>query len=230
MKSIISTKNIRNPTTYVVAVNDDYKDWVFDEERVLSQKSLWRSQVFQIEENAFVDLEIGTGNGYFFTHHLQQNPNRKLIGLEIKFKPLIQTIRRALKAGQKNGRVARIQGERVDEIFSAGELDNVYIFFPDPWEKRKRQKNRLVQTAFLNKLFALQKPNSILEFKTDHAEYFTFALAEIEKSNYKIECVSYDFHKEPDQTNSFKTHFEKLFHDLGQPIHFCRMVKAKIEH
>lgn len=63
--------------------------------------------------------------------------------------------------------------QNIDKIFIPEEISETYIFFPDPWANKKRQrKNRLLQEEFLKNLHTITKKWGKLFFKTDHREYF----------------------------------------------------------
>lgn len=218
---IAKSRNIPNPHAYVKYLLEDFSTWAFDEERAVEFKGRWRELVFTVAPSAPLDLEIGTGNGYFFAHHALQNPDRAYVGLEIKFKPLIQSIRRALNAGAKNARMARYPGQHVDELFADGELNDVYIHHPDPWENPRRFKHRLVQTDFLNRLSRLQAPGSKVEFKTDSRNYFLWATEQIKKSPYEIERYTLDLHQsEWAAEQPLLTSFERIFVQKQIPINY----------
>ena len=140
------TRHISQPTYYVRAIDGEFSRWAFNEERALSLKGQWRKEVFSAETQVPLDLEIGVGNGYHLAHQGSLHPDRYWVGLELKYKPLIQAIRRALKKGCENVCVARYHGRFLSHIFEKNEVDNVYIHFPDPWEKPKQNKHRLIQS------------------------------------------------------------------------------------
>lgn len=189
--------------------------YFFDEQEAYEFKGEWNKRVFKVDENTPLDLEIGTGNGFFFAHHTFQNPDRRLIGIEIKYRCLYQTLRRMQSMDCTNGVGVRVHAAEVEKMFSAGELDNVYIFFPDPWPKRKHHKNRLIQLDFLRAVYDIQKPGSFFEFKTDNPEYFEWTLERLKKSPYKIERLTYDLHNSEWSGENFQTHFEKLWTSKG---------------
>ncbi|MCL4170972.1 UNVERIFIED_CONTAM: hypothetical protein GTU68_035507, partial [Idotea baltica] len=110
----------------------EFKDWSFDESAE-NNKGVWREKVFQCGEGMPMDLEIGTGNGTHFARLSESYPERKFIGLELKFKTLVQSIRRSLRAGCNNARMVKYRAEGVLDLFAPEELNNVYIHFPDPW-------------------------------------------------------------------------------------------------
>ena len=125
------TKEIRNPHEYVLAMHGECADWVLDEEAAPKEKGSWSQEVFQ--NDLPVDLEIGTGNGFFFASRASSHPDRNLIGIEVKFKPLIQAVRRAERTGARNFRILRYDGRLVNDLFESGEINDVFIHHPDPW-------------------------------------------------------------------------------------------------
>jgi tRNA (guanine-N7-)-methyltransferase len=223
--SLNVTANLPKPNAYVLALENEFKDYAFSEERALHNKGKWRSDIFKVSETHPMDLEIGTGNGNHFAHYVQTHPERSLIGLELKYKPLIQTIRRALDANCKNARIARIPGQSIDTIFNEGELDNVYIHFPDPWVTPKKPSKRLVTRHFLSRLWKIQKPGSFIEFKTDSREYFLWALNEIEASQYVTLEKSLNLHQSPYAEKNFLTTFERIFMKQGIEINYIKLQK-----
>ncbi|MGE5085986.1 MAG: tRNA (guanine(46)-N(7))-methyltransferase TrmB [Bacillota bacterium] len=219
------TTDLPHQTDYTLALNGRYSHIAFDEVRAPLNKGKWRSDVFKADANLPMDLEVGTGNGTHFAHYAQKNPQRLVVGLELKYKPLIQTIRRADNAGCKNAAVARFHAFNVAELFELGEIDNVFIHFPDPWTSPKKPKNRFVQKLNLDLLFDLQKPGSIIEFKTDSLVYFDWAMDEIRQSKYNILFETRDLHNSPIKAENFETAFEKIFLREGIKINFVRLQK-----
>ncbi len=173
-----------------------------------------------------VDLEIGTGNGLHFAHRANTNPDRLLLGIEIKFKPLIQSIRRAYKYSEvKNSIMMRYNAYNIEELFHEGELTDIFIHHPDPWPKKKQIKHRLLQPEYLDKLYSIQKNNGILDFKTDSADYFEWVTPILKSSKYKIIKFTKDLHNSEFAEGNFETHFEKIFLKKGQPIFYAQMLR-----
>ncbi len=219
-----------HPNIYVEKLYQEFKGIAFDEAEAPLLKGKWRELAFlKISSGGHqahaLDLEIGTGNGNHFSHLAQKHPDRLLIGIELKFKPLVQSIRRALRAGCQNVCITRFDANLLKELFTSNELDNVYIHHPDPWPRRRDWKHRLIQDQFLNDLFALQKPGSYVDFKTDSLEYFDWAEEKFLQSQYKILRLTRDLHKSEWAAENFITHFEKIFLNKAQPIFYCRLQK-----
>jgi tRNA (guanine-N7-)-methyltransferase len=212
------TKTIPAPNAYVKAIYNEFAAWTYDEEKTPEFKGRWHAEAFGVPVTTPLDLEIGTGNGLHFAHLAARSPERAVLGLELRYKPLIQSIRRVIRAGGTNARIARYNASLLTEMFQPGEINDVYIFFPDPWEKNRQHKHRLIQDEFLKKLFEIQKPGSKLTFKTDSQDYFAWAMARFARSPYKISAHSYDLHSSDLVSSNFVTQFERIFIRQGLKI------------
>lgn len=218
---LAKTRTIPLPNEYVLALHGECAQWSLDEEKAPEMRGLWRDQVFSVAAEKPLDLEIGTGNGLHFAHHALTNPDRCVLGIELKYKPLIQSIRRAVREGAGNARVARYNAYLIDQLFLAGELNDVFIFFPDPWEKLRQQKHRLIQDEFLKSLHAIQRPGARLIFKTDSADYFDWALKKFATSPYRVLHHTHDLHQSEFAAQNFITQFERIFMRQGLKIGYA---------
>ncbi|MBN8538825.1 MAG: tRNA (guanosine(46)-N7)-methyltransferase TrmB [Deltaproteobacteria bacterium] len=226
---LVETKTLPNPTEYVLALIGEYRDWAYDEERAPRNRGVWR-KLFGDEDNrpddqTPMDLEIGTGNGYFFANRAATFPDRLLVGMELKYKPLIQSIRRARRQKCVNARIARYDANCLEDLFGDGELNHVFIHHPDPWPRQRDWKHRLIQEEFLELLWPLMRPGSFVNFKTDSEDYYDWALPIFEKSKFKKLRATRDLHRSEWASENFVTHFESLFLQKGQPIFYCRFEK-----
>jgi tRNA (guanine-N7-)-methyltransferase len=217
------TKNVPFPNLYIKML-PEYKSWIFLEEEAVALKGNWAS-VFEKTEQP-LDLEIGCGNGFFFAQQVAGYPHRNLLGIELKYKPLVQTVRRVKSKNQGNGRGVRFHAGYIEGLFSKEELHNVYIYFPDPWPKKRQQKNRLLNAEFFQKLYSLQKPNCFIDFKTDSLSYYESVFTELKNAPFKIARQSRDLHKSAWNSENFMTSFEKIFANKGQPIYYLRLLKV----
>ncbi|MCM2281034.1 MAG: tRNA (guanosine(46)-N7)-methyltransferase TrmB [Bdellovibrionaceae bacterium] len=215
------TRNLPNPNMDVRMMEEEFSNWAFNEERAPQFRGKWRSNVFKVDEAHPLDLEIGTGNGYFFAHRANARPERALLGIELKYKPLIQSIRRAIKDGATNVRIMRYDAWAIEELFAQGELNDVFIHFPDPWEKKKQWKHRLIDDEFIGLLHSLQRPGSVIDFKTDSLDYFEWAMERFRRSQYEIVAETRDLHASEWAAKNFVTHFESLWTSKGIKINYA---------
>jgi tRNA (guanine-N7-)-methyltransferase len=206
-------------------MDGEFAEWVFNEEQAPKQRGLWRSGIFKTVDEHPLDLEIGTGNGYFFSHHANGHPERSLVGVELKYKPLVQSIRRAVRQGAKNARICRYDAWAIDELFDSGELNDIYIHFPDPWEKKKKWKHRLIDDEFWKVLHRLQRPGGIVDFKTDSLDYFEWAMERFRRSSFEILAETRDLHQSEWAPKNFVTHFEKFWVSKGLKINYVLLLR-----
>ncbi len=209
----------------MLGLQAEYSPWAYDEERTPTFKGQWRKSAFEVGDDVPLDVEMGTGNGLHFAYRTATHPERALLGFELRYKPLIQSIRRALNTGHKTSRIARYNAALLSTLFTPGEIDDVFIFFPDPWVKGRQHKHRLIQSEFLEGLFEAQKPGSRLYFKTDSRDYFDWSVARFEKSPYLVESITYDLHKSEFAAQNFITQFEKIFMRQNIPIGYACLRK-----
>ncbi len=227
---ISRTRLIPRPNIYVQQLYGDFAPWCLDEEAAPQHKGLWR-KLLGLPEDAPLCLEIGTGNGTHFLDLVRNNPNQGHLGIELKYKPLIQTVRRCVREHLQNFRVIRYNARLLADLFCAGELNTVYIYFPDPWSKKlSTHKHRLIQGDFLQALCQVQCPGAHIFFKTDSREYFDWSLELFQKSPYFLREISYDLHRDPNATPSFPTQFESIFVRQGLPIHWALLERPILQH
>jgi tRNA (guanine-N7-)-methyltransferase len=233
---INTTSLIPHPNVYICALEGEFSNFAFNEERAPLFKGKWRSEIFKSTKQNFlnenvqlndvpIDVEFGTGNGHHFAHHASSHPKRFLVGFELKYKPLVQSIRRALNLKAQNARILRYHAHNIDLVFEQNEINNVYVHFPDPWERPRKFKNRIICETFLNRLYELQRADSFVEFKTDSREYFLWALKEIKNTPYKVEFETLDLHASSTKDSNFITTFERIFIRQGIPINYIKLRK-----
>lgn len=221
------TRLLPHQNAYTLALDNEYKNYAFNEERAPLNKRKWRSEIFKCDDFKAMDVEIGTGAGMHFSYRANENLDRYLVGLELKYKPLIQSIKRAQAMGARNTAICRYHAFNIDLLFDKNEINNVFIHFPDPWVTPRKPKNRVVNRMILNSIYEMQREGSFLEFKTDSREYFLWALEEIKETKYKIEFQTLNLYSEGGKyfEENFQTTFEKIFVKQGIEINYIKLVR-----
>src|SRR6478735_5918222 len=122
--------------------------------------------------NAARVLEIGFGNGDQLLHSAQAEAERDFIGIEVH-RPGVGRLMNGLAAAAV-GNVRLYNHDAVDVLdreIAPASLDEVRIYFPDPWHKKRHNKRRLVQPEFLALLASRTAPGGRLHLATDWADY-----------------------------------------------------------
>ena len=156
-------------------------------------------------------VELGSGSGMHLLQLAAQNPDTLCVGIEIRFKRAFRTGEKAEEMGLSNVLVLRSDAKQIDEIFNLESIDGFFINYPDPWEKRKWRKNRLINGDFVAKLHKLLKPEGFLRFKTDHHEYFTSTLPLFQETSWTRTKFSRDIFASEYCSQNIPTEFEMLF-------------------
>lgn len=118
-----------------------------------------------------VILEIGFGNGEALAIMAQNYPHYNFIGIETH-KPgvghlLIEVVRRGLD----NVRVCNADVMSVLGYIENDSVSGIHIFFPDPWQKRRHHKRRLINTDFIQKISGKLCRSGYVFIATDWHDY-----------------------------------------------------------
>ena len=160
-------------------------------------------------------LEIGFGNGEQLLWSAQNEPDRDFIGIEVH-KPGVGRLMNALAAHNIHN-VRLYNHDAVDILeraFGAQSLDEVRIYFPDPWPKKRQQKRRLIQPDFIALLASRVKAGGRLCLATDWQEYADHMLATVDAAT-EWRNTSGHGHFCARPSNRIETHFEKRGARLG---------------
>jgi tRNA G46 methylase TrmB len=73
--------------------------------------------------------------------------------------------------------LVRARGQEIRELFAPAEIDELWLFHPDPCDSALELKNRLIGQPFLTDVHHLLRDDGLLCLKTDHPGYFQWTLA-----------------------------------------------------
>ncbi len=162
-------------------------------------------------------VEIGFGNGEATWQMAVAEPEKNFIGIEVH-KPGVGHLLQALEKHElTNVRIAR--DDAVDFLrdqVPANSIDEVRIYFPDPWHKKRHHKRRIIQPAFLDLLDTKMKSGGLLHLATDWFPYAEHML-EVCQAHPHFENASAgeDYPEKPEWRP--ETKYEKRGERLNQP-------------
>lgn len=117
-------------------------------------------------------LDIGTGMGDTTVAMAITNPENDYLAVEVH-NPGIGSLLRQIETHQISN--IRIFNHDVIEVLTfqipGNSLDIVYIFFPDPWPKKRHHKRRMINHEFLDSLINCLKANARIFVATDWEDY-----------------------------------------------------------
>ncbi len=128
--------------------------------------------------NAPVILEIGFGNGESLAAIAAAHPDNNYMGLEVH-RPGVGSL--LLRLGEREIENVRVichdASEVIQKNITDNSLDAIYLFFPDPWPKKKHHKRRLVQPGFVQQLRRKLKVGGKFHMATDWQNYAEHMMA-----------------------------------------------------
>ena len=117
-------------------------------------------------------VEIGSGQGHAIVHAAASAPATDFLAVEVFRAGLARTMLDADRAGIGNLRLVEANAPEVlQHLLPAGSVDEIWIFFPDPWHKKRHTKRRLLAPEFPPVLAAALRPGGVVRLATDWEDY-----------------------------------------------------------
>ncbi len=167
--------------------------WTVAAEDALAHRGAWRAEV-GVTEDAPLLLEIGPGNGFFFRDLARARPDAAVVGVEIRFKRVYLTAKKAREARLENIRVVHQTVGNLLDLFAPGEVDAVWINHPDPWPKERHHKHRLIRPDFTDRVARVLRPGGVLWLKSDFEPYGPLAREVLVPPTWELEAFTADLH------------------------------------
>ena len=117
-------------------------------------------------------VEIGSGQGHAIVHAAAQTPGADFLAVEVFRAGLARTMLDADRAGIRNLRLVEANAPEVlEHLLPEASVDEVWIFFPDPWHKAKHNKRRLIAPGFPVLAARALRDGGMLRLATDWEDY-----------------------------------------------------------
>jgi len=169
-----------------------------------------------------ITLELACGKGEYSVGLGQIHENRNFIGVDLKGNRIWRGAKTALDKGLKNVAFLRTQIDQITDYFEKGEVEEIWITFPDPQLRNSDMKRRLTHPKFLRKYQEVLQKSGTINLKTDSPDLYEFTKMVIrsfglsvlvdDDNIYAKESVSPEL--------SIKTHYEGLDIAGSNRIHY----------
>jgi tRNA (guanine-N7-)-methyltransferase len=185
-------------------------------------KGRWKREVFGNDHPLI--LELGCGKGEYTVGLARNHPDKNYMGLDIKGARIWRGARTAHDEGLKNVVFLRTRIDFIQSFFEKEEIEELWITFPDPQAKARRQKKRLTGAQFLNRYRCILKDNGVIHLKTDNDSLYRYTLELLKHNDLKIERNSENIYREgwDDETVSIQTYYENNYMAEGASIKYIR--------
>lgn len=179
-------------------------------------RGLWNAEFFKRE--APIVVELGCGKGEYTVGLAKSDSERNYIGVDIKGARMWRGAKTVEEEGISNAAFLRAEIENIDKFFVPGEVEELWITFPDPQMQKTRK--RLTSTRFLNLYRCLLRDNGIVNLKTDSPFLYEYTRRLVELNGFEVLMNTDDLYGSgnADPVSSIKTFYEQQWLSRGKKI------------
>ncbi|GAA4409813.1 tRNA (guanosine(46)-N7)-methyltransferase TrmB [Nibrella viscosa] len=189
-------------------------------------KGTWREEYFK--NNNPIVLELACGKGEYTVGLANAYPDKNFIGVDIKGDRIARGSQAALAGGLTNVAFLRTDIRYLLEFFAEGEVDEIWITFPDPQPRDKQEKHRLTYPYFLAIYSTILSSRGKLHLKTDNTAFFDYSLQVLPENGFTDLVYTHDLYSS--SLNNIhlgiKTKYEELFYNKGFSIKYLQCKKS----
>jgi tRNA (guanine-N7-)-methyltransferase len=182
----------------------------------------WCSDFFKAEKPLV--LELACGKGEYTVNLAILFPEKNFIGVDYKGNRIWRGAKTAIEDGIINVAFLRIQIETLIDYFAPGEIDEIWITFPDPQPQLSREKKRLTSSRFLETYKLVLKPGGKVNLKTDNNGLYAYTVNQTDILGLKVHIQTADlYHSEfVDNVLSIKTYYERKYLKDNKNINYIQ--------
>ncbi len=186
-------------------------------------KGNWNSVQFKNENP--ITIEFACGRGEYSVGMARAMANRNFIGVDKKGDRLWKGSTWAVDEQLTNVAFLRTDILFVESFFVPGEVDEIWLTFPDPRPRKRDAKRRLSSSRYIDMYKKLLKPGGYFRFKTDNTDLFNFTLEELSMRNDLVDfAYTHDLYESDLRPECYdiKTKYEEMFAAQGEKIKYLR--------
>ena len=174
------------------------------------------------QNNSPITLELACGKGEYAVGLGRLYSNKNFIGIDVKGNRIWKGAKTALTEGLKNVAFLRTQIDKLEDYFTADEISEIWITFPDPQLRFSKMKKRLTHPKFLRSYKNILQKDGIIYLKTDSPDLYNFTKEVIKLYGLKIIDDKDDLYKESNISEALKikTHYESLDIAQSNKVHY----------
>jgi tRNA (guanine-N7-)-methyltransferase len=172
-------------------------------------------------------LELACGRGEYTIGLATMHPDNNFIGVDVKGNRMYIGAKYALDNQLTNAAFLRTQIEMLADYFEPGEVDEIWITFPDPQLRTSTAKRRLTHPRFLRLYQKILAPGGNIHLKTDSPDLYRFTKRVIELYGlFLVEDANDVYASAHKPELDIKTHYEGLDIAQSKKIHYLRFALA----
>lgn len=174
------------------------------------------------QNNNPITLELACGKGEYAVGLGRLYSNKNFIGIDIKGNRIWKGAKTALNEGLHNIAFLRAQIDKLTDYFTADEVSEIWITFPDPQLRFSKMKKRLSHPKFLRLYKSILQKDGVIHLKTDSPDLYNFTKAVIDLYQLKTIADKNDLYKNDNISEALKikTHYENLDIAQSNKVHY----------
>lgn len=179
-------------------------------------RGAWNGAVFAAERP--VVLELGCGKGEYTVGLARAHRDRNHVGVDIKGARMWSGAKAVEQEGLDNAAFLRAEIENIAHFFAPGEVDEIWITFPDPQMQKTRK--RLTSTRFLELYRGFLAPGGVVHLKTDSPFLYEYTRRLVHLNGFEVLEETDDLYGSgmADPVRSIKTYYECQWLSRGKTI------------
>jgi tRNA (guanine-N7-)-methyltransferase len=190
----------------------------------LPLKGNWRKDYFKNDQP--IVLELGCGKGEYTVGLARRYPEKNFIGVDVKGNRIWTGAKAALEEKMGNVAFIRTRVDFIEACFEAGEVDEIWITFPDPQPLKTTIRQRLTNMIFLQRYRHILKGGGTVNLKTDNEPFYDYTREVIRENGLTELDATNDLYAQPGKRDealtNIKTYYEKKFSDMGFKICYLK--------
>ncbi len=186
-------------------------------------KGHWKELYFENQNP--LTVELACGRGEYSVGLARKFPNQNFVGVDVKGDRLWKGSTWAFEEGLTNVGFLRTQILNIESFFAPGEIDEIWLTFPDPRPRKRDIKRRLTSPRFLDMFKRILKSGGWFRFKTDNTALFDYTLEELNSRNDVCDLkFTHDLYQSDLKLECFdiKTRYEEIFSAEGERIKYLK--------
>ena len=186
-------------------------------------KGKWRPDHFHNEQP--ITLELACGRGEYTIGLARLFPKRNFIGVDIKGERIWKGSTLALNDNLSNAAFLRTHILVIENFFEPGEVDEIWLTFPDPRPRKRDIKRRLTSPRYMEMYKRLLPAGGYVRLKTDNTILYEYTLEQVrQRGDISDLAFTTDVYDSPLENECFgiKTRYEQEFAEKGEKIYYLR--------
>jgi tRNA (guanine-N7-)-methyltransferase len=186
-------------------------------------KGKWNNVYFNNENP--ITIELACGRGEYSVGMARAMKERNFIGVDKKGDRLWKGSTWAVEDQLANVAFLRTDILFIESFFEAGEVDEIWLTFPDPRPRKRDIKRRLSSSRYIDMYKKLLRSGGYFRFKTDNTDLFNFTLEELAMRNDVLDfAFTHDLYESELRPECYdiKTKYEEMFAAQGEKIKYLR--------